>query len=183
MAGDLPSEFGEIPTAPPAAGNWSPPHLGQQAPRPRPWLPIAVAVTAVMAVAALIVALTRPAPTQSSVTTPTASTRAATETATARQRLCETYRLAARAVQVDTNGSDKSFARIALTNSAIMLYNASNNPALDDEHRSAAEALATAYLTDTAKSSEGVATDSEFQDAVADVNAKDAAMKKVCGVG
>ncbi|GFG98531.1 hypothetical protein [Mycobacterium timonense] len=105
------------------------------------------------------------------------------ETATAQQRLCGAYELAARAVQVDTNGSEKAFARIALTNSATLLHNASDDPALDEQHRGAARALATAYLTDAAKSSEGVATDSEFQAAVADVNAKDAAMKQVCGVG
>ncbi|OBJ11426.1 hypothetical protein A5624_13875 [Mycobacterium sp. 1482292.6] len=64
-----------------------------------------------------------------------------------------------------------------------MLLNASNDPALDEQHRSAAQALSTAYLTDTAKSSEGAATETEFHGAVADVNAKDAAMKKVCGGG
>jgi hypothetical protein len=91
--------------------------------------------------------------------------------------------LAARAVRVDTNGNDKAFARIALTNSAVLLYNASNDPLLDEQHRSAAQALALAYLTDTAKSSEGAATEAEFQSTVADVNAKDAAMKQVCGGG
>lgn len=183
MAEDLPAGYGERPTVPQPGGNWPPPHLGQPASRPRPLLAVAVAVTAAIAVAALIVALTRSTDSHSSTTTTTAPTHAASETATAQQRLCDTYKLAARAVQVDTNGSDKAFARIALTNSAMLLYNASNDPALDEQHRSAAQALAAAYLTDTAKSSEGVATDSEFQDAVADVNAKDAAMKKVCGVG
>ncbi len=183
MVGDPPSGFGQGPAARPPMGNWPPNYVAQPPSRSGPWLAIAVVVTAAVAVAALVVALTRPTDSHSSGTTTTAPTHAATETATAQQRLCDTYKLAARAVQVDTNGSDKAFARIALTNSAILLYNASNDPALDEQHRSAAQALATAYLTDTAKSSEGVATDSEFQDAVADVNAKDAAMKKVCGVG
>ncbi|ASL12185.1 membrane protein [Mycobacterium intracellulare subsp. chimaera] len=181
--GDAPSGFGQGPAAQPPMGNWPPQSFGQPAKPSRPWVVIAIAVTAAIAITALVVALMRPTDSHSSMTTTTAPTHTATETATAQQRLCDTYKLAARAVQVDTNGGDKAFARIALTNSAILLYNASNDPALDEQHRSAAQALATAYLTDTAKSSEGVATDSEFQDAVADVNAKDAAMKKVCGVG
>jgi hypothetical protein len=142
-----------------------------------------VALTAGLAVAALVISLTRPtsqAVVSTSTPTPTPS---ATDIGVAQQRLCDTYKLAARAVQVDTNGNDKAFARIALTNSAVMLYDASNDPALDEQHRSAARALARAYLVDTAKSSEGTATEAEFRDAVPDVNAKDAEMKKVCGGG
>lgn len=183
MEGDAPSGFGQGPAAQRPAGNGPPHPVEQHATRSRPWLAIAVVATAATAVAALIVALTRSAHPNSSTSIPTEPTHTATETAVASQRLCDTYKLAARAVQVDTNGSDKAFARTALTNSAILLYNATNDPALDEQHRGAAGALVTAYLTDTAKSSEGVAPDSEFQDAVADVNAEDAAMKKVCGVG
>lgn len=117
----------------------------------------------------------------SATTTAAAPTHTPAETAAAQRRFCDTYKLAARAVQVDTNGSDKAFARIALTNSAMLLVNVSNDPALDEQHRSAAQALVTAYSTDAAKSRNGVATESEFQAAVADVNAKDAAMKMVCG--
>ncbi|OBB93334.1 hypothetical protein [Mycobacterium sp. 852002-40037_SCH5390672] len=182
MVGDLPSGHGEGLSAQPAAGSWPPPHFPQLVSRPRPWLAIAVVVTAAVAVAALVVALMRPTSPHTSVHS-AAPTHTTSELATAQQRLCETYKLAARAVQVDTNGSDKAFARIALTNSAILLFSVSNDPALDEQHRSAAQALATAYLTDTAKSSEGAATEAEFQEAVADVNAKDAAMKKVCGGG
>lgn len=181
MAVDLPSGPSEGQAAQPPAGGWPPPHFPQPVPRPRPWLAIAVAVTAAIAVAALVIALTRPTASHSTATTTAAPTHTPAETAAAQQRLCETYKLAARAVQVDTNGSDKAFARIALTNSASLLFNVSNDPALDEQHRSAAQALATAYLTDTAKSSEGAATEAEFQEAVADVNSKDAAMKKVCG--
>lgn len=176
---DPPSGVGDEPTAQPFAGNWPPPYVEQQASHPRTWLAVAVAVTAAVAVAALVAALTRP---QTLVNTAT-PTHTARDIATAQQRLCDTFKFAARAVQVDTNGSDKAFARIALTNSAVLLYNASNDPALDEQHRNAAQALAAAYLTDTARSSEGAATEAEFQDAVADVNSKDAAMKKVCGGG
>lgn len=183
MVGEPPAGHGERPTFPPPLGNWPPPNLGQPASRPHPWLAMAVAATAAVAVAALVVALIRPTDSHSSGTTTTAPTHTPAEIATAQKRLCETYKLAARGVQVDTNGTDKAFARIALTNSAVLLYNSSNDPVLDDQHRSAAQALATAYLTDTAKSSEGAATEAEFQEAVADVNAKDAAMKQVCGGG
>jgi hypothetical protein len=182
VSGDLPSGFGEGPIVQPQAGNWPPPYAGQPASHSRPWLAIAVAVTAAVAVAALIVALTRPMTAKpSSTATVPAFTAAAT--AAAQKQLCDVYKSAAVAVQVDTNGSDKAFGRIALTNSAALLYNAASDPALDVEHRSAARALATAYLTDTAKSSEGAATEAEFRSAVDDVNAKDAAMKKVCGGG
>ncbi|OMC30690.1 hypothetical protein A5739_01360 [Mycobacterium colombiense] len=183
MVGDLPSSHRVGQAAPPSALGSPPSYFPQLASRPRPWLAVAVAVTAAVAVAALVVALTRPAASHSSATTAAAPIHMPAETAAAQQRLCETYKLAARAVQVDTNGSDKAFARIALTNSASLLLNVSNDAALDEQHRSAAQALATAYLTDTAKSSEGAATEAEFQEAVADVNAKDAAMKKVCGGG
>ncbi|WP_082976106.1 hypothetical protein [Mycobacterium sp. 1165196.3] len=183
MVGDPLSGHREGLAAQPSSGSWPPPLFPQPASRPRPWLAIALIATAAVAVAALVVALMRPSASHSSATTTAAHTHMPAETAAAQQRLCDTYKLAARAVQVDTNGSDKSFARIALTNSALLLVNVSNDPALDEQHRSAAKALATAYLTDTAKSSDGVATESEFQEAVADVNAKNAAMKKVCGGG
>ena len=75
-------------------------------------------------------------------------THSAAETAAAQRQLCDTYTLAARAVQVDTNGSDKALARIALTNAAVMLDNAAADPALDATHRDAARALATAYRND-----------------------------------
>ncbi|WP_406813320.1 hypothetical protein [Mycobacterium sp. M23085] len=183
MVGDLPSSHREGQAGPPPAGSWPPPHFPQPVSRPRPWLAIAVVVTAAVAVAALVVALMRPTTVHSSATTTATPTHTPAETAAAQQQLCDTYNLAARAVQVDTNGSDKALARIALTNSASLLFNVSKDPALDEQHRSAAQALAMAYLTDTAKSSEGAATAAEFQEAVADVNAKDAAMKKVCGGG
>lgn len=93
------------------------------------------------------------------------------------------YKLAAQSVQVDTAGTDKALARIATTNGALMLDIGASNPALDANHRNTARALEAAYLTVTAKSSYGVATEAEFQSALDDVIAKDTAMKKVCGGG
>ncbi|WP_082972898.1 hypothetical protein [Mycobacterium sp. E2497] len=148
------------------------------------WLAIAVVLTAAVAIIALILALTRPADSRSSSTTTTTTTTPAYnggETAAAQQKLCDTYKLVARAVQVDTNGSDKALARTATTNAAVMLENAAADPALDAKHRDTARALAAAYLTATAKATNGVVSDSEWQAALDDVIAKDAAMKQVCG--
>lgn len=183
MVGDQPSGFGQGPTAQPPAGNWPPPYAGQPPARSRPLLAVAVAATAAVAVAALVVALTRPTASHPSTTTNTAPTHTPAETAAAQKQLCDTYNLAAHAVQVDTNGSDKALARTATTNAAVMLENAAADPALDAQHRDAARALATAYLTTTAKATSGVAADAEWQAALDDVIAKDAAMKKVCGGG
>lgn len=182
--GNPPAGFGQGPVAQPPAGNWLPHPVGQPATRSRPWLAIAVAVTAAIAVAALVFALTLPTdshPSMPTTTAPTTYTHA--ETATAQHQLCDVYKLAAQAAQVDTAGSDKALARIATTNGALLLNMAAANPALDAEHRDAAHALAMAYGTLSAKGSYGVATDVQYQAALDDAIAKDAAMKKVCGVG
>lgn len=140
------------------------------------------AMSSVVAVAALSMALiafsrgARPA-------TSSAPTYSPADTAAAQRQLCDTYRLVARAVQVDTNGNNPALARIATTNAAVMLDNAAANAALDTTHRDAARALATAYLTTTAMGNRDVASDSDFRAALDDLIAKDAVMKKVCGDG
>lgn len=109
-------------------------------PRTRSWPAIVVAaIAAVVAVAALIVALTnaRPAATPATTSVPTYT---AAQTAAAQRQLCDTYKLVAHAVPVDTNGSDKALARITLTNAAAILDNAAADPALDAKHRDAARA-------------------------------------------
>ncbi|OBF04352.1 hypothetical protein [Mycobacterium sp. 852002-10029_SCH5224772] len=182
MVGDPPPGFGQGPAQPPV-GNWPPRPLGQPATRSRPWLAIAVAVTAGLAVAALAVALTRPTSSHSSITTTTAPSYTPAQTAAAQQRLCDTYKLVARAVEVDTSGNDRALARIADTNGAVLLNMAADDPALDAYHRDTGRALATAYGTVTAKGNNVVASDADYQAALDDVIAKDAAMKKVCGGG
>jgi hypothetical protein len=180
MVGDLPSDFGESSTNRPPAEQ-TPAQATPAAPRSRTWPAVVLAAIAtVVAVAALIVALTQSMHAASPATT-TAPTYTAAETATAQRQLCDTYKTVARAVGVDTNAGDKALARIALTNAAVMLDNAAANPALDANDRDAARALATAYLTETEKSSSDAFTDSEFRSALDDVLAKDAVMKKVCG--
>ena len=183
MAGDLPPDLGEGSTVPPPTGQWTPAYPTQPGPRSRTWPSLAVAAIAtVVAVAALVVALinsTRAAPPP----TTTPPTYTAAETAAAQRQLCDTYKVEARTVRVDTNGNDEALARIAATNGAVMLYNAAGNPALDAKHRDAARALATAYGTVSAMGSKGVATDAEWRAALDDANAKDAAMREVCGGG
>ena len=183
MVGDLPSGFGEGATGRPPAGQWMPPQAAPTPARSRAWPAIALAAIAtVMAVAALIAALTNSTRAAPPPTT-AGSTYTGAETATAQRQLCDTYKIVARAVGVDTNGGDKALARISLTNAAVMLDNAAANPALGTNDRAAARALATAYLTETAKSSSDAFTEPEFRAALDDVNAKDAAMKQVCGGG
>lgn len=180
--GDLPSSHGEGSSVP-LAGSWPPPYLPQPVSLPRPWMVLTVMVTAAVAVAALVMALMRPTASHSSANATTTPTFTPAEIAAAQQRLCGMYKLAAQSVQVDTAGTDKALARIATTNGALMLDMGANNPALDTNHRDTARALESAYLTVTAKSSYGVATEAEFQSALEDVLARDAAMKKVCGGG
>lgn len=84
---------------------------------------------------------------------------------------------------MDTSGNDKALARIADTNGAVMLDMASAAPALDNNHRDAARALATAYGTVTVMGNSSVASDAEYRAALDDVIAKDSVMKKVCSGG
>ncbi len=181
MVGDPPSDFGEASSNRPPAGQWTPTHATHTPPRSRTWPAVALAAIAfVVAVAALIVAITHSTRTAPPLQT-TGPTYTAAETATAQRQLCDTYKLAARAVQVETNGSDKALARVALTNAAAMLDNGAADPALDVTHRDAARALANAFRTTTALASGG--TDAQWQASLDDANSKDAVMKKVCGGG
>jgi hypothetical protein len=181
MTGNVPPDLGGGSAGGPPREPWTT-HPARIAPRSRTWPVIALAVIAAgAAVAALVVALTN-----SKSATPTAAATppyTAAQTAAAQQQLCDTYKVAARAVQVDANGNNPAFARIALTNSAVMVDNAASDPALDAKHRDAARALATAYLVQTAKSNSDAFPDAEFRTALDDVIAKDALMKQVCGGG
>lgn len=85
----------------------------------------------ILALAGLIVSLTRP--TTPKLPTTTAQTYSADQTIAAQQKLCDSYSRGARAVQVDTNGHDIALGRIALTNAAAMLDDAAANPALGQD--------------------------------------------------
>lgn len=184
MTGEPPPNEGS--TVRPPAGSWAPTYPAAPPPRSRGWRAIAVlalsiaVLAAALAVAALVLSLSGASRQSATMTAPTYS---AADVASAQQQLCAAYTLAARAVQVDTNGNDVALGRIAATNAAAMLDSAAANPALDAKHRDAADALAKAYRTTTAMAAKGVATDVEWQAALDDVNAKDAAMKKACAEG
>lgn len=180
MAEGLPPNVSAGSSIHPPTGQMRPTFATGSAPRSRPWLIVALVVIAAVAVAALIVALLRPTAAKPSAMTPTYS---AAENTAAQQQLCDTYKLVARAVQVDTASTDKALARIADTNGAVMLDVAAANLALDTTHRDAARALATAYGTVTAMGNGEVANDVEYRAAIDDVVAKDAVMKRVCGGG
>jgi hypothetical protein len=87
-----------------------------------------------------------------------------------------------RAVQIDTNGTNQAFAGIATVNGAVMLENAVNtNPGLRPGERAAALALAEAYSNVAATASLASGQDPTWQAGLSDANAKDAAMRKICG--
>ncbi|WP_425293755.1 hypothetical protein [Mycobacterium pseudokansasii] len=180
MTGSPSSNVGDGSSIRPSAGQAIPPYAAQPGPCARTWPAIGIATfSTIVAVAALIVVFTRSAAPGTHVT-PALPTYTAAEAAAAQQQLCDTYRLAAQAVQIDTAGTDKALARIATANGALMLYMAAANPALDPHDRDAAHALAATYATLTAKGTYGVATDAQYQAALDDVITKDAAMRQAC---
>lgn len=188
MAEDLPPTSGGGPNAaPPNPMQWPPPFPMQPPPRPRAWSAIILAAIAVLLGAtALVVALTRPTSSQSGVssTTPTTPSYTADQTAAAHQKLCDAYKLAARSVDIDTNTDNRALAGVVSVNAAVLLQQAINAaPALPSGDRAAALALAAGYTKATAMGSAHQRDDPEFQSEVDDVNAKDAAMKKICSGG
>ncbi len=188
MAGDLPPVPGDRPPAgpPPSSMQWAPPFPMQPPPRPRAWSAIALAAIAVLlGGAALVVALTRQAGSSPAISASTSSispTYTAEETAAAHQKLCDAYKLAARSVDIDTNTDNRALADAVSVNAAVLLQQAiSAAPALSSGDRAAALALAAAYTKATAMGSALQRDDPEFRAEIDDVNAKDAAMRKICG--
>ncbi len=181
-----PAPGGGPPVGPPSSTRWAPAYAIQPLPRSRAWPAIALAAVAVLLSAgSLVVALTRPpsGPARGPATASSAPTYTAEETAAAHQKLCDVYKLAARAVQIETNGTSPELAGVATVNGAVMLEEAINSaPAIAPSDRAAARALAEAYSNAAAVSSLAGGDDPEWRAAVSDANVKDAAMKKVCGV-
>ena len=126
-----------------------------------------------LSAAALTVALTRP-------TAPAGRTYTATEQSQAAARLCERYRLASNAVNIETNGSDVALARISATNGAVMLEMAAADPALDGRFRDAALALAHTYTDLTALSTGHGPDNPEFKAVVSDTDTKTDALRSLC---
>ncbi|WP_260742990.1 hypothetical protein [Mycobacterium sp. SMC-2] len=185
--GDLPPNFGGEPGGPPPA-QWQPAYPTQPIRGPRTWPAIGLALIAVLLSAvALVVASTRS--TNDSATGPATTSAAPTFTAeqsvAAHKKLCETYNLAARAVQIETNGDNPALSGIAVVNGAVMLEHAvSTNPAIPPGDRDAALALAEAYSNSQAIAATVQQRDDPiWQSTISDVNNKDVAMKRVCGGG
>lgn len=187
MAGDLPPAPGERPASgqPPSSMQWPPPFPMQQPPRPRAWSAIALAAIAVLlGAAALVVALTRSTSSQSAVssTTSTPPSYTADQTAAAHQKLCDVYKLAAHAIQIETNGTSSERANIATVNGAVMLEQALNStPAIPPKDRAAALTLAEAYSNAAAISSTAGGDDPTWRATIDDVISKDAPMRQLCG--
>lgn len=184
MAGNLPPNPARGSTGwTPGAGQWTPHYSVKPARRQRSWPVIALATVAfLLGATALVVALIRPmkSPSGTSTATSVVPTYTAADADTAHQKLCHAYRLAARAVQIETNGASPERAGIAEVNGAMLLDDVVGAfPAIAPNDRAAAVALARAYNNLAAVAS--LNDNSRWQPAVDDANAKDAAMKKVCG--
>lgn len=177
----------DVTTIPPTTGQWTPTPPIHPAPRARTWPAVALsAVAAVLGAAASIVALTRPAASGTTAAPGTSAppTYTAAEVAAAHQKLCDVYKAAARAVQIDTNSDNSALSRIATVNGAVMLEQAvAAVPALAPDDRATAVALAEAYTNANAVASVTYRDDPAWRSAADDVNAKDARMKAVCGGG
>jgi len=139
---------------------------------------VLAALAALLSVAALIVAAIALTRTASSPHHTTAAQRAS-----AQATLCERYKLAAHAMHIETSdpSGEAALARVALSNGALMLDVASQDPALDAEHRDAARALASSYQTTAALGTTGMASRDQYLASVEDMNAKDHVLLRLCG--
>lgn len=190
MTDDPPSHPGAGPHVGPPVGQWAPGYPAPQALGSRTWPLVALGamvlafVATVVAVVALVFATSRSSG-SSSVPTTAAPTYSAAEVSAAHQKLCDAYKLAARAVQIDTNGDNPAFAGIATVNAAVTLQQAVNtSPELTSGDRVTALALAAAYSRAQATASLVQTRDDPAWRTVSDeVNVKDGAMKKVCEGG
>lgn len=186
MAEEQPSN----PVAGPPFEQWAPGYPPPPPKRSQFWpaivvgtFVIAVAAT-IVAVVALVVATNRP-PASGPTPTTSSPTYGAAEVSAAHQKLCDAYKLAARAVQIETNGENPALAGIATVNGALILEHAlSTTPAIAVGDRTAAVALAEAYSNAQATAATVRQRDDPlWQSTIGDVNAKDIAMKMVCGRG
>lgn len=187
--GDLPPNFGGQPPTGPPPGEWQPAYRPPRpAKPPRTWPAIAAALFGVaLGVAAIVISVTNATTSESgggSVTTSATPTNSPEQTGSAHKKLCDAYNLSARAVQIETNGTNQAFAGIATVNGAVMLEEVVNtNPGLAPAERAAALALAEAYSNVAATASLAGGQDPAWLAALSDANTKDAAMRKICGSG
>ena len=144
---------------------------------------VLIGLIAVVALVVSIIALTRPT-SGSAGKAPTAATPSPTFTpeqvASAKKELCSAYQLAAHSVNFDTHSSDRALARISLVNGAGLLDAAAANPALSASDRDAARALASAYRTSNAVSSDTDVSSPLYQITLDEITKTDAAMAAIC---
>lgn len=144
--------------------------------RTRTWPAYVLGIIAV--VLAAVTLFTRPA---APASPPASAPHSASDISAAERRMCDAYRLAASEVAADTrNGAEMVIARLATTNAAVLLDVAASDPALDPKLSDAGRALSAAYAKVTASSSGGVATDQQYQEAIADSAAKAATLRDMC---
>ncbi|MCV7087467.1 hypothetical protein [Mycolicibacter hiberniae] len=153
---------------------WPAPPPGRPSGRPIAALTIGLIATAVVAIAGVLISLNRPAP--------PVATYSTGERAAAKVQFCERYRLAVRASQIDTApGGEIALARIAMVNGAQILETAVADPSLDASLRDAGQALALSFQTQAALASIETGMSATWQQIVDDTNAKDRAVKALCG--
>lgn len=147
--------------------------------QPHSRLPVALAAfAALLSVAALVVAIV--SPNRSSDASAPGYTTA--QQADAKNRLCDSYRLAAHAEHIETNTPNNvALARLSATNGALILETAAMDPALDPEYRDAARALALTYQTLVAVATGKDGGDPQLESVIADANAKAGVMHGLCG--
>ncbi|QUR67913.1 hypothetical protein [Mycobacterium spongiae] len=166
---------------PPPPGQWTPPQPTHPTARAGIWSAAGIVTAIVLGAASLVVALTRPTDSSQAPATTAPPTYSATQTTAAHQTLCEVYKLAARQVQIQTNGDNQALAVAALVNGAVMLIQATDAaPALPAEDRAAAIALAEAFTNANAVGSFANSDDPESKAAIDDANEKGARMKALC---
>ncbi|HET7073369.1 MAG TPA: hypothetical protein VFI55_04710 [Mycobacterium sp.] len=170
---------------PPPPAQWTPPAEPSR-PTANGRIVLALVVIGLIAVAALVVGivdLARPnssgASAASTSVTPS-PTFTPEQIATAKKDLCSAYQLASHSVNVDTHTSDTALARISLVNGAGLLDAAAANPALRANDRNAAQALASAYRTSNAVSSDTDAASPLYQTTLDDITRTNAAMAAIC---
>lgn len=142
-----------------------------------------VGVIAVAALVVGIIALARPmssAGGRASTVTTLTPTFTPDQVASAKKELCSAYQLAAHSVNFDTHSSETALARISLVNGAGLLDAAAANPALSVNDRDAARALASAYRTSNAVSSDTDPSSPLYQTTLDDISKTDAAMAAIC---
>lgn len=151
---------------------WPAPPTAQPHRRPAFVLATIALLLGVASFVLAIVALTRP---------PASQSYSSAQISSAKTTLCDRFKPAANAIHIETHGPDAGFGRIALLNGALTLQDAAANPALDSKYRDAAREAMLAYQDLVVVSSSGMSGDPQFDSVVDVANAKERALRELCG--